>query len=184
MAVSGRHVSAGHHRGDDGEGHGGVGGERAGGGAGRQGAGLAGLDKRAQHRARFSPIAPRRAHRPDSWGPRGRAQSSGSWARRWARTWDSPTQCSRERGPPSQRQRGWLSGSWIRPHQPCPPGRNRFPVPGIGRAGTICAADIPDPDGRRQPGRSLCTGLQVRKPVRCGRVTRTRPMRALALRNR
>ena len=40
MAVSGRHASAGHHRGDDGA-HGGVGGGRAGGGAGRQGAGLA-----------------------------------------------------------------------------------------------------------------------------------------------
>jgi hypothetical protein len=29
MAVSGRHVPAGHHRGDDGDAHGGVGGERA-----------------------------------------------------------------------------------------------------------------------------------------------------------
>jgi hypothetical protein len=32
MAASGRHVSAGHHRGDDGDAHGGVGGERADGG--------------------------------------------------------------------------------------------------------------------------------------------------------
>jgi hypothetical protein len=58
-----------------------------------------------------------------------------------------------------------------------PAGSQALPCPGSGCAGTICAVDIPDPDGRRQPGRSLCTGLQVRKPVRYGRVTRTRPMR-------
>src|SRR5260370_21121075 len=37
MAGSGRHVAAGHHRGDDGDAHGGVGGERGGGGAGPTG---------------------------------------------------------------------------------------------------------------------------------------------------
>ena len=37
MAVSGRHVPAGHHRGDDGDAHGGAGGERADGGAGSTG---------------------------------------------------------------------------------------------------------------------------------------------------
>ncbi len=37
MAGSGRHVSAGHHRGDDGDAHDGVGGERADGGAGPAG---------------------------------------------------------------------------------------------------------------------------------------------------
>jgi hypothetical protein len=40
MAVSGRHVPAGHHRDDDGAAHGGVGGERTDGGAPSTGAGL------------------------------------------------------------------------------------------------------------------------------------------------
>jgi hypothetical protein len=43
MAMSGRHVPAGHHRGDDGDAHGGAGGERAaGGGAGSTGRRAAG----------------------------------------------------------------------------------------------------------------------------------------------
>jgi hypothetical protein len=71
MAVPGRHITAGHHRGDDGDAHGGVGGERADGGAGRQGAGLVGLHQQAQNHARFSPITfsigtNQRAHRSDS----------------------------------------------------------------------------------------------------------------------
>ena len=65
--MSARHPPAGDHRGAHGGAHGGAGGERAGGGAGPQGAGVAGLHRRAQHHARFSPITPRRAHRPDSW---------------------------------------------------------------------------------------------------------------------
>ena len=39
MAVSGRHVPAGHHRGDDGDAHGGAGGERSDGVPVRRGAG-------------------------------------------------------------------------------------------------------------------------------------------------
>jgi hypothetical protein len=42
MAVPGRHVPAGHHRGDDGDVHGGAGCERAGGGAGSTGRRAAG----------------------------------------------------------------------------------------------------------------------------------------------
>jgi hypothetical protein len=57
MAVSGRHVPAGHHRGDDGDAHGGAGGERAAdGGAVRRGAGPRAVRQRPRSRtarARF-----------------------------------------------------------------------------------------------------------------------------------
>ena len=58
MAVPGRHVPAGHHRGDDGDAHGGAGGERAAdGGAGSTGAG----PRTVRQRPRESALPPSQA---------------------------------------------------------------------------------------------------------------------------
>jgi len=70
--VSGRHVPAGHHRGDDGDAHGGVDGERADGGAGSTGRRAAGGPPAATFADRESTLPPSRgAARSPPPEPRG-----------------------------------------------------------------------------------------------------------------
>jgi hypothetical protein len=80
MAVSGRHVPAGHHRGDDGGAHGGAGGERAaGGGAGPAGRRAADGPPAATLADRESALTPSRdAARPAPPEPRGEPRRAGA----------------------------------------------------------------------------------------------------------
>ena len=78
MAVPGRHVPAGHHRGDDGDAHGGAGGERADGGAGPAGRRAAGGPPAATLADRESALPPSRGEaRSPPPEPPGRTTSRG-----------------------------------------------------------------------------------------------------------
>jgi hypothetical protein len=79
MAVSGRHVPAGHHRGDDGDAHGGADCERSGGRAGSTGRRAAGGPPAATLADRESALPPSRgAARSPRPEPRGEPRRAGA----------------------------------------------------------------------------------------------------------